>query len=939
MNPAFGTPSLVVRSSRGLPVRTLTYNRSLPDAELDERIERTVHASLGHVASRIDARLFSADVEPNFTYTSSLTGQLLLTTGVDAGVQLTLANVDGRPVWSRDAHGTVSAFDYDPLGRPLAVTETTHGAAIVRDVWQYGETEPDPVSHNLRGQCVRHYDSAGSLAWSGFVLTGQALTETRTLLATSDAEPDWSGAEIGWSMALESQSYRTDWARDAMGTWHTQTDAKGNVQVRHFDVAGRLEASSLTLAGVVSCSVLVAIDYSAAGQVLNETGGNGMFSAYAYEPETQRLVRSTITRSVQAGRSTVLQDLHYDYDPVGNVIGMRDAAQLPTYWRNQRVEPARTYSYDALYQLSSTTGREMANRGQQGTTLPPVCPILHDDTAYTGYTRRYTYDRGGNLTYIQHQGSQSYTQTIVVSDRSNHAVLQGVHGSLMPAMVDADGWFDAAGNQQQLLPDRLQPVAWSRNRLSRVTLVRRDGGTDDREVYQYGGNGMRVRKQLRQQTSGSTRTSEAITLPGLTLRVTKSDNGQAVQVVEALQDIQLEAGRTYARVLHWDVGRPGWLADDQIRYGTSDLIGSVGLELDGQAELISLEEYYPYGGTAVWAARSAVEADTKYVRYSGKERDATGLYDYGWRSYQPWLGRWLNPDPAGTIDGLNLYRMVGNNPVRLRDVDGLAPRTNAIRRDIKSLLADVDKIIITDLNLLKNNHKAVSETMSVLFGDNSDEKKDRWEKDLKHLQQLVLRLEVDRNIGKMTNDELEMYGSKKPIAIADRDEYARYSRYCFAIDNLNKNKDFIPSDDFKKQLNEKKKDYSDERSAKFFRVNKEEWGRLDKSKWQITHITIHELSHLTANTEDYAYGNSSLSEEALLPIYQLSIGELPEAKKGKGFSKIHTYTPNILKDIPYGNADTFAHATILLSYAVSKNNEKLEKYKTLISNKIFQRTT
>ncbi len=71
------------------------------------------------------------------------------------------------------------------------------------------------------------------------------------------------------------------------------------------------------------------------------------------------------------------------------------------------------------------------------------------------------------------------------------------------------------------------------------------------------------------------------------------------------------------------------------------------------------------------SSRNTVEAKYKTVRYSGKERDATGLYYYGYRYYQPWLGRWLSADPAGTIDGLNLYRMVRNNPVGLMDGDGL----------------------------------------------------------------------------------------------------------------------------------------------------------------------------------------------------------------------------------------------------------------------------
>lgn len=72
----------------------------------------------------------------------------------------------------------------------------------------------------------------------------------------------------------------------------------------------------------------------------------------------------------------------------------------------------------------------------------------------------------------------------------------------------------------------------------------------------------------------------------------------------------------------------------------------------------------------MWTARGRVEADYKTARYSGKERDATGLYYYGYRYYQPYSGRWLSADPAGTVDGLNLFRMVRNNPIRFRDIDG-----------------------------------------------------------------------------------------------------------------------------------------------------------------------------------------------------------------------------------------------------------------------------
>ncbi|THJ46019.1 RHS repeat protein [Burkholderia sp. LS-044] len=674
MNLAFGTPTLVVRSNRGLPVRMLTYNRTSIDTDLDERIERTVHDACGRIASRIDARLFTAGAVPNFVYTASLAGRVLRTAGVDAGVQLALADVDGRPVWARDGRGTVSTWAYDPLGRPLSATDTPAGGVpAVHDAWIYGEAQVRPQAGNLRGRCVRRYDTAGRLAWTGFRLTGQPLTETRTLLTDPDAEPDWQGDEASWAEALEPAGYATAWSHDATGAWHSQIDAKGNVQAKRFDVAGRLAASSLTLAGGGTRPVLATIDYSAAGQVLRETAGNGVASCYMYEPETLRLARRTVTRPVQSGRKPMLQDLRYTYDPVGNVTSVRDAAQPVIYWRNQRVEPACTYVYDALYQLTSATGREMVNCGQQGTTLPPVSLLPADDTIYAAYMRCYAYDRGGNLTRIQHQGGANFTQGIVVSGHNNHALAQNAQGSLIPTRVDDVGWFDAAGNQQNLLPDRLQPLVWnSLNRLREVTLVQRDTRSD-REAYQYGGDGMRVRKHTASLTSGSTRMIEAIYLPGLTLRVTRSDDGRMVAVAAVLQEIRIEAGRASVQALRWDAGLPQGVANDAFRYDYAELIGSIGLELDAQGDVISREEYYPYGGTAVWTARSQMEADTRYRRYSGKERDATGLYDYGWRSYQPWIGRWLNPDPAGVVDGLNLYRMVRNSPVSLKDIDGLAP--------------------------------------------------------------------------------------------------------------------------------------------------------------------------------------------------------------------------------------------------------------------------
>ena len=78
-----------------------------------------------------------------------------------------------------------------------------------------------------------------------------------------------------------------------------------------------------------------------------------------------------------------------------------------------------------------------------------------------------------------------------------------------------------------------------------------------------------------------------------------------------------------------------------IRYQFGNHLGSASLELDDQAQIISYEEYYPYGSTSYQAVRSQTEVSLKRYRYTGKERDEESGFNYQRaRYYAPWLGRW-----------------------------------------------------------------------------------------------------------------------------------------------------------------------------------------------------------------------------------------------------------------------------------------------------------
>lgn len=85
--------------------------------------------------------------------------------------------------------------------------------------------------------------------------------------------------------------------------------------------------------------------------------------------------------------------------------------------------------------------------------------------------------------------------------------------------------------------------------------------------------------------------------------------------------------------------------------------------------------YDPYGQVQVFDAAWTPRAGSAYgnaILFAGYYRDdETGLYHVRHRMYHPQLGRWLQRDPAGYVDGLNLYEYVGGNPIGAVDPSGL----------------------------------------------------------------------------------------------------------------------------------------------------------------------------------------------------------------------------------------------------------------------------
>lgn len=211
--------------------------------------------------------------------------------------------------------------------------------------------------------------------------------------------------------------------------------------------------------------------------------------------------------------------------------------------------------------------------------------------------------------------------------------------------------------------------------------------------YVYDAGGQRVRKVV-EKNSGAL-VEERIYLGSFEI-LRKRQNGtvtlerETLHVMDDKQRVALVERKTI------DTQSPVPSPQSLLRYQLSNHLGSASLELDDAGQIISYEEYYPYGSTSYQAGGSAAEVSLKRYRYTGMERDEeTGLNYHGVRYYAMWLGRWVSCDPIAIISELNLYAYVAANPLKYHDPRGRDKKNaqdilNTINRVIDR---DKDKII------------------------------------------------------------------------------------------------------------------------------------------------------------------------------------------------------------------------------------------------------
>src|SRR5262249_48090249 len=162
----------------------------------------------------------------------------------------------------------------------------------------------------------------------------------------------------------------------------------------------------------------------------------------------------------------VVQDLHYTYDPAGNItrIGDKSLARLSN--SGPADNASSDYTYDAIYRLIEATGREHIGQTSRVFDPPdsnrrdyPFAGLVdfladpNDFQAMQPYTERYEYDAVGNFQTRRHTANvngwtRSYEFTAVSliepSKQSNRLTKTSLGNGL--AFPESYIYDDAQGN-------------------------------------------------------------------------------------------------------------------------------------------------------------------------------------------------------------------------------------------------------------------------------------------------------------------------------------------------------------------------------------------------------------------------------------------------------------------------------------------------------------
>lgn len=584
-------------------------------------------------------------------------------------------------------YDTVS-FTYDALGR---LTQKSHGSGetihYTYDSLSRTTSFTDAAGHtstytyDAAGNIVQHTDPMNGTTVMTYDADNRLATITDALGNTTTYTYDEGGRV---AQVLYPDGKNEQYLYDMRGNVATFKDKAGNTQRYFHDAMGNLAKVTYLFTGTIQNYT-----YNAKGNLLTVSDPN-----------------TTITRSYDLLGRMLSESTAYGTQPARTTTySYNDSARIFTI----------TYPSGRMVEYSYNIRGILANVQSKASATSPFATIAHYTRRADNMVETLTYGNGITTSYgNDHKGRVNSIVAAATSDLPGWSILlQSQHFTYDPlgnilSSIDSvnlpfsnsyqydnlgrlvgtemeNYTYDAMGNRLTATVGA-QTANYTPNAVNGYTtvggqaLTYDDNGnlTDDgTNTYSYDDDGRLI------SVSGSAAASYIYDPIGRRIRKTVGDT---VTDYAYAKDQMIEATVSListGSILHTASYVYSSTVDDVIAafrgsesyYYHKDRLGSTVAVSNGNGQTVEQYSYDAFGAPHFYSATGSqrtASAIGNNILFAGREYDSeTGLYHYRARTYNPILGRFMQQDPTGYNDGLNMYAYVGNNPTNYIDPSGL----------------------------------------------------------------------------------------------------------------------------------------------------------------------------------------------------------------------------------------------------------------------------